>query len=456
MGMGLWQMQEHIVEYGYLEDTYEKGGLQLTIVYGMNQVGKSFLFKKFAIFHESIFFSSRPGSAKEIRRCFSKHVGLSGSKENEVPTYDEIFSHIFLHSNKKNVLVVDDFHNIIRNDDSFLPSLTKYMEENLDNCLVYFISSYIGWVENQMISKIGTQASYITGFLKMNEMSFEECCSFFRTYSTYESLIIYSILGGQHGYLDCLDQGRSTVENICDIILSPSSYIFARMHQYIEEQLRETSVYYTILAALAKGYCKLNDIYNHTGFSRAKISVYLKGLMELEFVEKVFSIDTPGRTNVQKGVYRIIKPIILFYFKFIYPNESSFVLQDAKMYYNLYISKHLEEVVFDKFETVCRAMFINMNEQEDLPFLCSFIGEWVGKKGTIPIIGKDEKENYLIGFCNHLEVQYSLEEYQNQITLLDEAKIKADYIYLFSLNGYTMEFYEYANQNNTLILIEME
>ena len=51
--------------------------------------------------------------------------------------------------------------------------------------------------------------------------------------------------------------------------------------------IAETAVYDTILATLADGrHGKLNDMYAHTGFSRAKISVYLKNLMELELVEK--------------------------------------------------------------------------------------------------------------------------------------------------------------------------
>jgi AAA+ ATPase superfamily predicted ATPase len=425
-------MKEHTVEYRYLEDTYEKGGIQVTVVYGMNQVGKSFLFKKFVLSHEGIFFSSKPGSAKEIRRCFANHVGLNESKDEEAFSYEMIFSHIFSDVDKKHVLIIDDFHNIIRNDVDFFPTLCQYMEKNLENCLIYLVSSHIGWVENQMISKIGKQTKSITGFLKMKEMSFEECCSYFRTYSTYDSLTMYSILGGQQGYLDCMDQGNSTIENICNIILSSHSYIFARMHQYIEEQLRETSVYYTILVALAKGNCKLNDIYHYTGFSRAKISVYLKCLMELEFVEKVFSIDTPGKINVQKGVYRIVNPIILFYFKFIYPNESNFKLQKSFDFYNIYISEELKQVIFNKFDVICRTMFVNMNEDKDLPFLCSTIGEWVGKKGTIPVVAKNEVEKYLVGFCNHEEVKYSFYEYKNQVVLLNEAKIEAEYIYLFS------------------------
>ena len=44
-------------------------------------------------------------------------------------------------------------------------------------------------------------------------------------------------------------------------------------------------------------------MYAHTGFSRAKISVYLKNLMELELVEKVLP-----------GTYEICNAFVRFYF----------------------------------------------------------------------------------------------------------------------------------------------
>ena len=61
------------------------------------------------------------------------------------------------------------------------------------------------------------------------------------------------------------------------------------LKNYISIELRELSVYNTILAALASGNNKLNDLFLKTGFSRAKISVYMKNLMAFDVVEKVVS-----------------------------------------------------------------------------------------------------------------------------------------------------------------------
>ena len=47
------------------------------------------------------------------------------------------------------------------------------------------------------------------------------------------------------------------------------------------------------------------DIFHATGFSRAKISVYLKNLANFNIAEKVVSFETGGWENAKKGVYQI-------------------------------------------------------------------------------------------------------------------------------------------------------
>lgn len=85
--------------------------------------------------------------------------------------------------------------------------------------------------------------------------------------------------------------------------------MFHEAENYISIELRELSVYNTILAALASGNNKLNDLFLKTGFSRAKISVYMKNLMAFDVVEKVVSFDTGGWENT-KRVFTVL-PILM-------------------------------------------------------------------------------------------------------------------------------------------------
>lgn len=94
----------------------------------------------------------------------------------------------------------------------------------------------------------------------------------------------------------------------------------------------------SILVNMAAGKNRLNDLYACTGFSRAKISVYLKNLMEIDLVEKV-----------ETGTCRITKPHVRFYFLFIFPHLTILEKEGPKSFY--------EEVIEEAFPGFIREIY---------------------------------------------------------------------------------------------------
>ena len=62
-----------------------------------------------------------------------------------------------------------------------MKALTAFMhnEWNRQPVFIILVSSAIGWVENSMVSKIGTAAYEISGFLKIREFGFRELEAYF-------------------------------------------------------------------------------------------------------------------------------------------------------------------------------------------------------------------------------------------------------------------------------------
>ena len=60
--------------------------------------------------------------------------------------------------------------------------------------------------------------------------------------------------------------------------------------------------------------------------------------MELELVEKIFSYDTEGNANTQKGIYLIKNHFVHFYFTFLYPNLSALEQLAPEKFYSSYIA----------------------------------------------------------------------------------------------------------------------
>ena len=101
---------------------------------------------------------------------------------------------------------------------------------------------------------------------------------------------------------------------------------------------------------------------------RNKISVYLKTLIHHDFAYKAYSYGNAGRENVVKGVYKIADPLIDFYFRFIYPNESSLMQMPSDKFYDIFISAGMQSYVNEYFKTVCREYLFKLEERGLFPF----------------------------------------------------------------------------------------
>jgi hypothetical protein len=331
------------------------------------------------------------------------------------------------------VIVVDEFQHIIKGGDTFMESLISFVHSqwNQNGVLVLLCSSSIGWIENSMITKIGSAAYELSGFLKIREMPFEYVAERFPDFRIEECVEAYSILGGFPGLWNQFD-GRLTIQqNICRNILDRSSFLYEEGERLLTEQLREPGVYNTIMASIAAGNYKLNDLYLHTGFSRAKISVYLKNLIELELVEKVFSFDTAGKENTQKGIYRISHPVVEFYYTYMYPHMSELYTLSVGEFYNRYIMPDFRTYVSKYFKQICRQHLMKLNERNRLPLSIDSVGEWIGKTGELDLVAQDDEGHTLIGLCNWKKPM-TYEDYEELLSLAKQAKIKADYIYMYT------------------------
>lgn len=326
-------------ELQFLSQHYEKSGSRILVVYGQRGVGKTALLKAFAGDKTFVYYLARACSDREQRCQWAGELRAAGRNLPEFPEYEELFSCLAEDSPEtKMILAVDEFHNIVKNDLSFFSKLNRFLRQTLSEILVILCSSASGWVENSMVGKIGSEAASIAGFLKVREVGVGRMREIYPAFSEDDIIQLYAVLGGVPGFWNSLDPGLDVAENLIRHILNRYSRIYGEMSLSLAEELREPAVYNTILAVMASGYNKLNDIYHHTGFSRAKISVYLKNLMELDLVEKVGS-----------GIYRITRSHVRFYFRFLFPHQSLLEELGPKHFY--------KEIVEDAFPGFVREAY---------------------------------------------------------------------------------------------------
>lgn len=433
-------------ELNYLEQFYQASDSQMLVVYGGRGIGKTRLLQEFCKDKRSAYYLARACSGMEQRYQWAMECKGKGLEIERYPSWETLFVAETSYSNQKQILVLDEFQHMCKTDDGFFPALCEFVRKSGKETpvLVILCTSASGWVENSMVDRIGAYASRISGFFKVRELSFAAIRELFDAYSLEDAVSGYAVLGGIPGYWKSFSENLSARENMITNILTRESRLHEEMTVFLEQELREPAVYNTILAALARDCCKLNDIYKHTNFSRAKISVYLKILMELDLVEKVYSYESEGqgRSNAQKGIYRISNPYVRFYFRYLFPNQSLLQLVSPEEFYEAKVKDSYPLFIEETYRKICR---------EQMKRRFSQVGEWLGKTGSLDIVAVDKDGNISIAACSYSR-EMTLQDYEWLVFSAKKAKINPSEVYMFGEMGFEETLVQLAEEQNVKLV----
>lgn len=433
------------MELRFLTEYFQREGSQILVVYGGKGVGKTALLQAFCRDKKASYFLARACSEREERFQWGTELRAAGREINRYPEYAELLENAVIQkTTEKQVIVIDEFHHMVKGGSAFFEALIPFVEGRLLSrpVLVVLVTSASGWVENTMVGKIGRSAASIHGWLKVREMSLPELKALFPGYSREDCICNYAVLGGMPGYWMNFSQELGIGENIIRNVLHQESRLYEEMSLYLLEELREPAVYHSILAAMARDCNKLNDIYKHTGFSRAKISVYLKNLMELDLVEKVASYETAGRAETQKGVYRISNHYVKFYFRYLFSGMSSLRQLTPEEYYGQRIAPSFPLYVEEAYRKICR---------EQIGRSCHNAGEWLGKSGAIDVIAVNEEGGLAVAACSYAR-QMSGEDYEWLLFCMKKARVKSNDIRMYCEKGFDESLQRIAAQGKVRLL----
>ena len=442
-----------------LEDIYAESGNQLVVMYGPMNCEKEALIRAFLETRKHFYYRARKASAKEQLKMMGEEVARKFDVRIQRESYDEYINRVKSGNPTKLVVVIDEFEHIAKKDPAFIESILKLKNRRLypGPVMIILASSSIVWAEQDMPGVLGEEAmSKIDAKIKIPNLNFLEVVRAFPELTVSETIKIYGVLGGVPGYLKYWKKRKTFKQNICDFILSENGYFFKRAEELVSSELRELSVYNTILMAIAKGENKLNDLYHYTGYSRPKISVYMKNLSQFDIIEKVVSFETGGWDNAKKGVYRIKDTYINFYYRFVYPHLSDLYMMEPEEFYDIYIEKELDDYLNRYFINVCMEYLSLLNQIRRLPLAVTKMGTWVGKTGNIDIIAQSVDRQNIVGICNWEKEEFTLGMCKDLFDSMTKAKITSNHIYLFSATSFSPDVIELARLDKRFELVDMK
>ena len=471
-------------ELKYFNERYNAPGGQLIVLYGRRRIGKTEFLRQFCEDKKHIFYSCREVPDAKQLRMFSERMFSAGSPAAKyTDSFQDWeaafrgFAELPMGGGRK-ALVIDEFPYMCRSNPSIPSILQITWDETLKNqdIMIVLCGSAMSFIEKKILSEKSPLYGRATGIYRMNELPFKDAVRFFPGYSNEDKMLAYSILGGIPHYLRQFDTALSLHENIIGNVLTKGCALYSEVEFLIRQELREPAQYNTIVEAVALGNTALNDIFLKTQIDRAKISVYLKNLMELRIIEREFSVLSGKKEQAasSRGIYRIRDHFFRFWFRFVFSNLSDLEIGDSSGVFNHAVLPQLNDFASPTFEMVCREFLRLKNLIGELPFRVQKLGRWWGKAtGRVPgengkmkltsidteidILAVDDKsQNYILGECKHRNAEMDVSDFHRLAKKSSFIKKGATVYYaLFSKSGFAKSLTAQAETDKNLWLFPL-
>ncbi|PXF59330.1 MAG: hypothetical protein C4B59_11770 [Candidatus Methanogaster sp.] len=381
------QFKNREKELSELSDVLNSRRFEFIILYGRRRIGKTELILKATENRGRIYYLAV--GARNLDRfhslCARHYPEVSKLKTD----WEVLFEFL---ENKAEVVVIDEFQNMIHEDANILNIFQSIIDITLkDSELKLFL---LGSSVSIMTSRVLDYASPLygrrTGSMELKAVSFFDLERFFPVAGTIELVEIYGFADGIPFYLIEIDgpfwqwlEGELTKER---------SLLRDEVDFLMRYEFKNVSTYKLILESIAHGKTKLNEIKDFIKVKRTDISPYLRNLIEVGMIKRVVPVTENPKSRL--GRYYLNDNFLKFWFRYIYPNLSSigegiFDINVIKEDYSNYLG--------GVFEEVARQFLI---KERDRIFGFSKIGKWWHKDKEIDIVAlRDATEEILFVEC---------------------------------------------------------
>ncbi|MBU2638516.1 MAG: ATP-binding protein [Nanoarchaeota archaeon] len=361
-----------------------KKGLFAVAVSGLRRVGKTTLVKEFMKGKKALYFfvyESKTSASLlaefegELRKC-----GIITELET-IGTWNAFFDVIFKRC-KGHIIIFDEFQNFFSVDKSVFSILQRYCDEYKETAMnIIILGSLIGLFKKIFEDKKKPLYGRITAKFRLEPFTLKhslEAAKLLKYADFEEAIKLYFLFGGFPKYYACMEQFELFNRDLIEVI----GYLFIQKNAPLENEVsdilkqefgKRSSLYYSILHAIASGKTKLAEI---ADAAHMKSSSITRHVSELEDRFELIKSVMPSESKKNKR-YFIVHPLILFWFKFVYGKFSEYSIVDCQQMLDS-VRADINAFYGKRFEAVCKDFMLELNKGNSLPFKLAHINNWWG------------------------------------------------------------------------------
>lgn len=457
-------------ELNKMNKRYNNDSFECIVIYGRRRVGKTALINKFCEGKKCISFPALNSTGKENLSALSRAIYMCNHETvdscPEYSSFDDAFNEISrMCQNERIVFVIDEYPYLAKSDSSISSRLQHLIDHAWQDSKLFLIlcGSSMSFMQNQVLGYESPLYGRRTAQFKINPLTYKETALFNPSLNFEANAYVYGITGGIPHYINKLNI-TDTIDNaLIENFFDASSYLFEEPTNLLKQELREPSIYNSIITAIATGYSKLNEISTKSGIETGLCAKYINVLIDLGIIKK----ETPlTEKSSKKTIYTVDDTFFRFWYKFVPSNMSLIIADKMEKNYEKLVKSKLHDYMGLVFEKMCKDYL--MTYADNLPFNIADIGQWWGNDSVnkkeiqidilaTPIVDENcTPKEYIIGSCKFKNEKIGVDELlllQNYASVF--GKGTHYYYYIFSLSGFSDSLFEEQEKGN-VVLVELK
>lgn len=447
-----------------LNNLYQSDKFEFVVLYGRRRVGKTALINAFIDNKKNIYFMGVESNAKQNLENFSNSIfeyqtGIQA--DTSFSSFQAALEFVFRLAEKERIiLALDEYPYVARASKSLASTLQMLIDKYKDTSKLMLIlcGSSMSYMEDHVLAYKAPLYGRRTAQMKLLPFTFEETCRYLSNMSGEDLALMYGVVGGTPQYLLQVNDKQSVAENIKNIYLNPTSFLFEEPGNLLKQEVREPATYTAIIAAIAAGASRMSEISGKVGEDSSVCSLYIKNLISLGIVRK----ETPyGEKASRKTVYSIEDNMFRFWYRFVLENNSIIARGADELAYKR-IEPHLSDYMGKVFEDICSQYLWKLLLSGQCPVEFTSLGRWWGNnpmtrsQTEIDIMGEQDKNTALFGECKWTNERVDLGVLE---TLVQRSKLfpyQRVHLYLFSKSGFTKGCMDKAEELGNVTLVTYE
>lgn len=458
-------------ELDNLEELYSKNEFEMVVVYGRRRIGKTTLLSKFVKHKRALFFTAQEAADTLNLAEFSKAIYSAFSLPSSLgPFQSWVEAFAFLADKTKEeqfVLVFDEFPYAANANRALCSILQTQIDHFLRKSKLFLIlcGSQVSFMETEVLGYKSPLFGRRTAQIELHGLDYYDAGLLLKGFSNIDKLRLYSCIGGTPHYLMQVDQDKSVEDNLTRLYFDISGYLYNEPMMLLRQELREPAIYNSIIAVIAGGATRLNEIASKLHTVSNRLTRYIDTLLSLRLIKKICPFnENPAKSR--KTQYVLDDNCYLFWYRFVFANLAEIENGNGATaaQYGVYGERLSDYIGKPPFEEICRQFLRRLNTKGGTPFDGVNFGTWWGNDNKLQqqtdvdvVMANKYEGSVLLGECNW---RNEINEQQEIAKLMQKGELFPDfqqrYYAFFSKVDYSTSAKQIKAQHNNLALYTVD